>query len=238
MLRSSAVRKFTAVALAGFALGGFATALAQPSAPQPAQSAIPPTVVPLPPPRAASDTSIEAALSARRPMSTASKTPLTLAEVGQLLWAAQGKTSEHGRRAAPSAGAAYPLEVLVVAGSVTGLPAGVYRYRSAWHDVVRTMSGDCRSKVATVCRIPQMADAAAIFVIVGAESRSAAKFAGRAPRYVALEAGAAGQNLELEAVALGLGSAAAVEFDDAALAMVIGAAPGEKPLLALPVARP
>ncbi|MCD6210872.1 MAG: nitroreductase family protein [Methanophagales archaeon] len=44
--------------------------------------------------------------------------PLTLAEVSQLLWSAQGITGLWGERTAPSAGATYSLEVYIVVGNV------------------------------------------------------------------------------------------------------------------------
>jgi len=60
-----------------------------------------------------SDTSIEEALLERRSIRRYKDDPLTLAEVSQLLWAAQGITTHWGGRTAPSAGATYPLEVYV-----------------------------------------------------------------------------------------------------------------------------
>jgi nitroreductase len=68
----------------------------------------------LPQPRRDSDTSIEKALSNRRSTREYSDEPLTLKEVSQLLWAAQGITDPRGLRTAPSAGVLYPLEIYVV----------------------------------------------------------------------------------------------------------------------------
>ncbi len=83
----------------------------------------------LPEPRLDSPTSIESALRRRRSVREFLSRPVTLAQVSQLLWAAQGLTGNEGRRTAPSAGALYPLELLVVAGNPGELPAGIYRYR-------------------------------------------------------------------------------------------------------------
>jgi hypothetical protein len=82
----------------------------------------------LPAPRVSGGVAVEHALDTRRSLREFAGEPLGLPELGQLLWAAQGVTTRDGRRTAPSAGALYPLEVYVVAGSVTGLPAAVYRY--------------------------------------------------------------------------------------------------------------
>ena len=71
-------------------------------------------------PRPDSPTSVEAALRCRRSVRESKKEALTLAEVSQLLWASQGITDLEGRRTAPSAGALYPLEVLLVVGTPVG----------------------------------------------------------------------------------------------------------------------
>ncbi len=73
-------------------------------------------VIKLPQPRNDSQTSVESALRRRRSIREFGKAGVTLAEVSQLLWASQGITGPEGKRTAPSAGALYPLEALVVAG--------------------------------------------------------------------------------------------------------------------------
>jgi nitroreductase len=62
-------------------------------------------MIKLPEPRHDSETSIESALRRRQSVREFSREALTLAEVSQLLWAAQGTTDPEGRRTAPSAGA-------------------------------------------------------------------------------------------------------------------------------------
>jgi hypothetical protein len=59
----------------------------------------------LPGPRTDSDTSIEKTLLTRRSIRAYSGEALTLGEVSQVLWEAQGITSPKGFRTAPSAGA-------------------------------------------------------------------------------------------------------------------------------------
>ncbi|NNG14682.1 MAG: nitroreductase, partial [Gammaproteobacteria bacterium] len=83
---------------------------------------LPPTTV------ATNGQPLEKLFQQRRSVRTFSKAPLSLAELGQLLWAAQGITHPKGLRTSPSAGALYPLELYVVTGKVEGLPPAVYRY--------------------------------------------------------------------------------------------------------------
>ena len=93
--------------------------------------------------------SLEAALWTRRSIREFKPAALPLSAAAQLLWAAQGKNRPDARRTAPSAGATYPLELYLVAGSVEGLAPGVYRYRSATHDLVLAQAGLDRLGYAT-----------------------------------------------------------------------------------------
>jgi len=68
-------------------------------------------ILQLPAPERKGLMSLEEALAARRSVREFRREPLTDRELSQLLWAAQGITSPDGKRAAPSAGALYPLEV-------------------------------------------------------------------------------------------------------------------------------
>ena len=98
----------------------------------------------LPPPRYNSATSIEEAILKRRSVRSYQETLLTLDEVSQILWSAQGVTDEKGYRIAPSAGALYPLEVYLVAGRVDGMASGVYKYVPKDHELVNVALGDKR----------------------------------------------------------------------------------------------
>ena len=73
-----------------------------------------PGQVALPAPQTSGGMSLQQAIAGRRSTRSFGPEPLSLAEVGQLLWAAQGVTGPDGKRAAPSAGALYPLELYVV----------------------------------------------------------------------------------------------------------------------------
>ena len=121
--------------------------------------------VELHPPVTRGDVSVEQAISQRRSLRRYDGR-LTLGEVSQLLWAAQGKTDPDGYRAAPSAGALYPLEVYLLAGDVTGLPVGFYRYRPEEHDLVRKTTTDLRKELAAAARGQSFLQSAAA-VLVG-----------------------------------------------------------------------
>jgi len=181
---------------------------------------------------------LEAALAQRESLRSFAAQPLTAAETGQLLWSAQGESRAGGRRTAPSAGATYPLVLYLVAGRVEGLAAGVYRYAPQEHRLTALASEDARAAVAAAARGQAwMAEAPALVVIAAEPSRTAARYGTRAERYVAMEAGAAAQNLLLQAVALGLGATLVGAFDDAALRAALPLAAAEQPLAVLAVGR-
>jgi len=101
-------------------------------------------IVKLPEPEYDCQVSIEKALLKRRSVRNYSKTPLALSEISQLLWAAQGLTSPGGFRTAPSAGALYPLELYIVAGNISNLSPGIYKYNPRRHQLVKIVEGDKR----------------------------------------------------------------------------------------------
>jgi nitroreductase len=78
-------------------------------------------MISLPAPAHHSNTSLESALLSRTSIRTFSADPVSLQQVSQLFWAAQGLTGNGSRRTAPSAGALYPLEVYIAASYVQGL---------------------------------------------------------------------------------------------------------------------
>jgi SagB-type dehydrogenase family enzyme len=181
---------------------------------------------------------LEKALFLRRSVREFRAAPLDLADVGQLLWAAQGSTRD-ARRTAPSAGALYPLETYLVASHVEGVPAGVYRYQSDAHRLTRLAAGN-RAAALALAALGQdwLAEAAAIVVLAAVEQRTTAKYGRRGVRYVWMEAGHAAQNVLLQAAALGIGATPVGAFDDAQVHEVLGLSAAEQPLYLFPLGRP
>lgn len=175
------------------------------------------------------------ALARRRSQRHFAARPVALSELAQLLWAAQGRSAP-GRRTAPSAGALYPLETYVVAARVEGLAPGSYRYLGDTHALLRRAVPTTPATLqAAAFDQPAVGAAPLLVALVAVEARSAARYGLRAARYAAFEAGAAAQNLALQAVGLGLGTVVIGGFDDAAVAAALHLPPDERPLALLPV---
>ncbi len=192
----------------------------------------------LPGPAHDSGVSLEQAILQRRSVRSFQEGSLTLPELGQLLWAAQGITGSGGKRAAPSAGALYPLEVYVVAGNVEGVSAGVYKYIPVSHTLVRVLDGDLRQSLSTAAMSQaSVRQGAADIVITAVFARVTGQYGERGIRFVHLEAGHAAENICLQVVPLKLGTVTVGSFDDASVKKVLGAAADEEPLYILPVGR-
>lgn len=156
-----------------------------------------------------------------------------MAEISQLLWAAQGVTRGWGGRTAPSAGALYPLELYAVT------PDGFLHYMPDEHTAMVVSRADLRRPLARAA-FGQSAveETPAVFVIAAVTSRTAAKYGPRAERYVTLEAGHAAQNLLLQAVALDLGAVPVGAFSDEGVSEALGLPADHEPLYLVPVGHP
>jgi SagB-type dehydrogenase family enzyme len=169
----------------------------------------------LPSPKLKGEISLEEALSKRHSTRSFPKKSLTLQEISQLLWAAQGLTKEDFYRTAPSAGALYPLEIYVIAENVEELTGGFYHYRPKGHKLEFIKKGSfLRILAETAYSQEAIQQCSAAFVITGVIERTAKKYHERAEQYVHIEVGHAGQNLLLQAEALGLGAVPVGAFED------------------------
>lgn len=178
--------------------------------------------------------SLEETLAKRRSIRRFKAEALTDQQIAQLCWAAQGISHrESGYRTCPSAGALYPLEVYVVTAK------GVRHYVPKTHAMEKHLDGDLRGKLqAAALRQLSVGQAGATFVITAVASRTRRKYGGRAQRYVLIEAGHAGQNLLLQATALGLGAVPIGAFRDKQVSEALSLPADHAPLYLIPVGAP
>ena len=184
------------------------------------------------------DGSLEQLLSERRSIREYAEGAVSLNDVGQLLWAAQGITSARGFRTAPSAGALYPLELFLVVGEVNHLSPGVYHYRPDAHQLQKVVADDRRKDLARAAWSQDWIKQAAVIIVVTADyERTARNYALRAKRYVHIEVGHAAQNLLLQAEALNLATVPVGAFNDGDVARVLQLPDDLEPLMLVPVGR-
>ena len=164
-------------------------------------------VIKLPAPSLKGEVSLEEAMAGRRSVREYSGDSLSLEEISQLLWAGQGITKDNLYRTAPSAGALYPLELYVVAEKVEGLKPGLYHYLPKGHKIKLVKKGKLLKTLAEAA-LGQKAihNCSAAFIITGIVKRTSRKYGERAELFVHIEVGHTGQNILLQAEAMGLGA--------------------------------
>ncbi len=195
-------------------------------------------MIKLPAPRTDGGIAVETALNERRSIRSFGKENLTIDEVSQLLWAAQGVTDDQGHRTAPSALAKYPLQVYLLAGNVTGLLSGVYHYSPQDHSLTVLMQGDIDDYYNAAAGFEAwIKTAPAIFVITGAIDSYDQIPGEDMSRWVYVEAGAAAENLLLEVVSLELASTYTAGFDANKTEELLGLPEGEVPIGVFPAGR-
>lgn len=239
-------RGLIVVGVVAFAAVGLVPAVAAQESVQPRQ------LIELPTARQDGSTSVERALGTRRSALDWTGEGLSLSDLAQLLWAAQGVTERideppaiwrgsewmGGLRTAPSAGALYPLELYVVAAAVDDLEPGVYRYIPLEHSLEQVAQGDHRQALTGAALMQSaIAEAPAVLVIAAVYARTAVTYGERAERYVHIEVGAAAENVWLQAEALQLGSVFIGAFRDEQVQQVLGLPADHQPLGIMPVGR-
>lgn len=194
--------------------------------------------VKLPEPIRNGDMPLEQALQERRTVRSYQNKPMTLRQLSQMLWAAQGETSSDGKRAAPSAGALYPLDVYAVVGAngIADLKAGVYHYQPTAHSLSIVTRGDVRKAVSQVSLYQSWMARAPVNLVITAEyARICGKYGERGVRYAMIEAGHVGQNIFLQAEALGIRAGIVGAFDDDGLIRKLNTPDTHRPLLVMPI---
>jgi len=186
----------------------------------------------LPPPRYESEVSIEKALLERRSIRSYKEEPLTLPELSQILWAAQGITEpKKGLRAAPSPRALYLLQVYVLPGNVTNLPMGTYRYEPQGHELVKISDGDQKAELFKAAGQAPIKNAPLALVITGLSEKT------QNPAWMYLEAGHVAENVYLQSVSLKLGTVAMAGFKEDEVRKVLNLPEKERVIYIMPIGK-
>lgn len=167
---------------------------------------------------------VEEAIARRRSERDFSNIPMSLSELSRLLLYSAGITDERGRfRAAPSAGATYPIEVYIVVNNVAALTGGIYRYLVESHELELLREGDFRQEMSRAALGERMLKQANVVLALSAVfRRTQQRYGERAHRYILFEAGHIAQNACLAATSMGLGACAIGAFYDDDFNRVLG----------------
>lgn len=192
-----------------------------------------PQTLRLPPPVKKGKVSLEEALDIRSSVREYLKKPLTMREVSQLLWAAYGQ-NKWAKLTSPSAGATYPLTLYIVAGEIDDLPMGMYKYNNRSHSLTLVKGQDLRANLSRAAlNQPWVKEAPLVIIVCAHYPATTSYYGARGKRYVDIEVGHVGQNIYLQATALGLGTVAVGAFNDKSVEAVLDVK--ETPLYIFPV---
>ena len=196
----------------------------------------------LPSPSQKGSMSLEEAIARRRSVRRFTSEPVSQSQLSQILWAAQGVSGTSWRyRTVPSAGATYPLEVFVVCGSnsIKKMGDGIYHYDIDSHSLSLHHNEDVRFELARAALDQEFIYQAPVDIVICAVyERTTLGYGSRGERYVHIEVGHAGQNIYLQAEALGLATVAIGAFNDEQVRQVLRLDKQYKPLYIMPVGRP
>ena len=203
----------------------------------------------LPSPQLKGKISLEETILRRRSVRRYRREPLHLSQLSQILWSAQGITGTRGFRAAPSAGATYPLEIFVVVGKqgvIAGeakqapeeLQAGIYHYEADSHSLSLHKPADLRPDLARATLDQEFIIEAPVDIVICAlYHRTSYRYGRRGERYVHIEVGHVGENIHLQAAALGLATVEVGAFHDEDVRKVLGVEEQIKPLYIMPLGK-
>ncbi|MBN2144680.1 MAG: SagB/ThcOx family dehydrogenase [Candidatus Aureabacteria bacterium] len=187
----------------------------------------------LPNPSLSGDNSFEKVLSQRRSVRNFAHGSLSIQEISQLVWSAQGITDRgNAFRTAPSAGATFPLEIYLMTWE------GVFHYLPEKHALDTMQKGDFRFELAKAC-FSQMfiKDAPLIIIFSAIFGRTTSRYGTRGEKYIYIEAGHAAQNIHLQAVAMNLGSVPIGAFSDDNVHGLLGLPENEQVLYIIPIGK-
>jgi SagB-type dehydrogenase family enzyme len=202
------------------------------------------SITTLPSPQLTGNISVEEAIQNRRSIRKFSNESISINNVSQILWAAQGITdNQSSLRAAPSAGQVYPLEIYLITGSegVSGLDEGVYHYVPSNNTLEKIINGDLRADLSSIANgQPWVKQAPINILITGNYMKMINKYNDKelCTRFVDLEAGHVGENIYLQSETMGLVTVSLGSFNETQLIQLIQLPGNETPIYIFPVGHP
>ncbi|MBI5574240.1 MAG: SagB/ThcOx family dehydrogenase [Elusimicrobia bacterium] len=184
----------------------------------------------LPQPKTKGTVSLEEAIIKRRSVRNFQNKTLAIEQISQILWSAQGITSKRGFRSTPSAGAIYPMEIYLVSTD------GLFHYIPQGHKILKLKDGDLRMQLCNAAYGQEFIADAGISIIIACDyEKIKLRYRDRATRYADMEAGHITQNIQLQAVSLGLGSCPVGAFNDGSVSKLLQLPKNLTPIYIIPV---
>jgi len=183
--------------------------------------------------------SLEIVLNQRRSVRFFCNESLTITQLSQILWAAQGVTHANGFRTAPSAGALYPLDIYIIVSQVKDIKEGIYHYIPDSHKLSPIQIGHFREALYLATYKQKWVLQSPInLVICGVFQKTTQKYGKRGYQYVYMEAGHVAQNIYLQTYALQLGTVEIGAFNDQDVMDILHIDASSHPICIMPIGKP
>ncbi len=168
----------------------------------------------LPEPALQGSLTLEETLQQRRSIREYTEEAISIEDISQILWAAQGTTNQE-KRTAPSAGATYPIEIYIAVNKAEELEPGIYYYNNYKHHLKKVSKGKPWEKLSNAALNQEPIKNATANIILTAEfERTTERYWSRGYQYVYMEAGHISQNIYLQAESLNIGTVAIGAFEE------------------------
>lgn len=183
-------------------------------------------VIKLPKPNYNGKVSVEKAIYNRQSIRSYSKQSLTLKEVSQLLWSANGINVDGitgASRSFPSAGGLYPLDVYFISFNIHKLDKACYKYIPEKNELRSHIRGNLRDQISKAAYSQSMFQTAAGVIVYVYDFNKIRKTYGErgARLYGPMDVGHSAENVYLQAESLGIGTVAVGAFDHKAVEKIL-----------------
>ncbi|MHC4258949.1 MAG: DJ-1/PfpI family protein [Planctomycetota bacterium] len=191
-------------------------------------------IIQLPEPKLKGQLSLEEVLAKRQPVQQFTAQQLSYTQISQLAWAGQGVVQEPREfLEAPPEESINPMSLYFAT------QEGVFAYKPRQHNLVQISNRDVRMRLSGAALGQQaIAEAPCDIVIAGAVRQIASRQRNKARRQMLLEAGHIAQNIQLQAVSLGLGSVPVGDFSVKEVSKAAGLPTNLEPLYIMCVGYP
>lgn len=157
-------------------------------------------------------------IEGRRSVRDYENRPISIGDLTKILWGIQGMTATknaHVMRTVASAGNKHPINTYIAANNVEGLKKGIYMYDRLNGYLLPIRNDPYEKEFVSACLEQTMTvESAVTFVWTAVTARTTEKYQARGYRYIFLDAGHIGGQLQLVCREMGLGSCNIAAFLD------------------------
>jgi SagB-type dehydrogenase family enzyme len=184
------------------------------------------------------DSEFETLLDYRESYREFTNSPLSFLELSKILRSCRivDPTRKPERRTYPSGGARFPVELYVVSYNVEKLEEGAYHYNMKENNLELLVKKDMKKHRRELIS-PYLENPAATIFFTSVIARSEVKYGLRAYPYSLIEAGHMGQNIQLSASEIGIGSCPVSGFIDDTIKKILDLTNDEIPIYSISIGK-